>query len=381
MKRKILYISGTRADYGLMKSVLSAIRSHPDLSLDIGATGMHLMPEFGSTLDEIRQDGFSCHIINATFANDSKDSMALFVGDCIRGCVVLIQKLKPDIILVLGDRVEMLSAAIAGAYLGIPVVHIHGGDITSTVDDIARHAITKLSHVHCPATKESAERIIKMGEDPQHVHVVGSPGLEQILNESHTEPEELSLKYSINWSRRLILVIFHPETFDLGDPSAHMEQVLNATLSFHEQVIVIYPNADAGGRAMIDVIRRHAGNPDLHAFPSIPHRDYLGLLKNSSVIVGNSSSGIIEAPSFGIPAVNIGNRQKGRLKGKNVIDTGYSTDEIKAAVNKALYDNSFRESVNTAGNLYGDGKTSSKITRVLAEMQINPDLLQKRMMY
>ena len=381
MSRKILYISGTRADYGLMKLVLFAIHSHPGMSLDIGVTGMHLMPEFGLTFNEIRQDGFSCHIVDATYLKDSKDAMALFVGDCIRGCVGLIQQLKPDILLVLGDRGEMLSAAIAGAYLGIPVVHIHGGDLTSTVDDIARHAITKLSHVHCPATQESADRIIKMGENPVHVHVVGSPGLEQILNESHAEADELSLKYSLDWSRRLILVIFHPETFGQGDPAIYMEQVLNAVMSFHEQIIVIYPNADAGGRAMIDVIRRHVGNPDLHAFPNIPHCDYLGLLKNSSVIVGNSSSGIIEAPSFGIPAVNIGNRQNDRLKGKNVIDTGYSTDEIRAAICKASYDNSFRESVKKAGNPYGDGRTSSKITRIFAELQITPDLLQKRMMY
>jgi len=381
MSKKILYISGTRADYGLMKSVLSAIRSHPDLSLDIGVTGMHLMPEFGSTLDEIRQDGFSYHIIDATYSNDSRDAMALFVGECIHGCVGLLQQLKPDILLVLGDRGEMLSAAIAGAYLGIPVVHIHGGDLTSTVDDIARHTITKLSHVHCPATQESADRIIKMGENPEHVHVVGSPGIEQIMTESQAEPEELSLKYSINWSRRLILVIFHPETFDQGDPSALMDKVLDAVLSFHEQVIVIYPNADAGGRAMIDVIKKHAGDPDFHDYPNIPHRDYLGLLKKSSVIVGNSSSGIIEAPSFGIPAVNIGNRQRGRLKGKNVIDTGYTTDEIRAAVSKAFYDNSFRKSVKMAGNPYGDGRTSSKITRVLAKLQITQDLLQKRMMY
>ena len=381
MSRKILYISGTRADYGLMKSVLSAIRSHPDLCLNIGVTGMHLMPEFGSTLDEIKQDGFSYHIIDATYSQDSREAMALFVGDCIRGCVGLIQQLKPDILLVLGDRGEMLSAAIAGAYLGIPVVHIHGGDLTSTVDDIARHAITKLSHVHCPATQESADRIIKMGENPEHVHVVGSPGLEQILKKSHAESEELALKYSIDWSRWLILVIFHPETFDQDHSSVHIDLLLNAALSFHEQVIVIYPNADAGGRAMIDVIMRHSGDPDLHAFPSIPHCDYLGLLKHSSVIVGNSSSGIIEAPSFGIPAVNIGNRQRGRIRGKNVIDTGYTRDEISAAISKALYDNSFRDSVKMADNPYGDGRTSSKITRIFAELQITPDLLQKRMMY
>ena len=381
MTRKILYISGTRADYGLMRSVLSAIRSHPDLSLDIGVTGMHLMPEFGTTIDEIRRDDFSCHIIDATCSDDSRDAMAVFVGDCIRGCVGLVQRLKPDLLMVLGDRGEMLSAAIAGSYLGIPVVHIHGGDVTSTVDDIARHAITKLSHVHCPATQESADRIIRMGENPAQVHVVGSPGLEQILKESHAGAEEISRKYSLDGARKLILVIFHPESFDPGDPSAYMEHVLDAALSFHEQVIVIYPNADAGGRAMIEVIRQHEGDPGLRAFPSIPHGDYLGLLKKSSVIVGNSSSGIIEAPSFGIPAVNIGDRQRGRMRGKNVIDTGYTRDEIRAALHTALYDTTFKESVKMATNPYGDGNTSSKIVRVLTKVQITSELIQKRMMY
>jgi GDP/UDP-N,N'-diacetylbacillosamine 2-epimerase (hydrolysing) len=381
MKRKILYVSGTRADYGLMRSVLFAIHGYPGLSLEIGVTGMHLLPEFGSTIQEIRKDGFSCHIIDATSTMDSRVAMALFVGDCLRGCGELFRKVKPDIILILGDRGEMLSAAVAGAYMGIPVVHVHGGDRTSTVDDIARHAITKLSHVHCPATQDSADRIIKMGEDPRRVHVVGSPGIEQILRVPPTGRDELASKYSITWSRRLILVIFHPESFSTGNPSAHMEQVLDAVLSFHEQVILIYPNADAGGRAMIDVIQKYEGTPDFRAYPSIPHRDFLGLLNYASVLVGNSSSGIIEAPSFGTPAVNIGNRQQDRTRGKNVIDTGYTTDEIRNAIDTALNDLTFRESVKKAGNPYGDGMTSGKITKILADLEITPDLLQKRMMY
>ena len=381
MIRKILYISGTRADYGLMRSVLFAIHRHPGMVLEIGVTGMHLMPEFGLTLNEIKGDGFSCHLINATFAHDSRESMALFVGDCIQGCVELIQKEKPDIILVLGDRAEMLSATIAGTYLGIPVVHVHGGDRTSTVDDIARHAITKLSHVHCPATRDSAERIIRLGEDPRHVHVVGSPGLEEIHTGSSAGREELASKYGIDWSRHVIIVIFHPESFTGGDPSLQMEHVLEAALSFQEPVRVIYPNADAGGRAIIGVIRKYEGRSDFQAYSSLPHKDYLGFLKHASVLVGNSSSGIIEAPSFGTPAVNIGNRQQGRIRGKNVIDTGYSVDSIRNAIDTALHDRQFRDSAKSAGNPYGDGMTSQKIARILTDLEITPELLQKRMMY
>lgn len=381
MTRTILYISGTRADYGLMRSVLSAIDGNPGLRLEIGVTGMHLLPEFGSTIEEIRRDGYSCHVVNATCENDSKAAMARFVGECITGCVDLIRRVQPDIIMVLGDRGEMLGAAIAGVYLGIPVVHIHGGDLTSTVDDIARHAITKLSHVHCPATRDSADRIIRMGEDPRHVHVVGSPGLEQILNECPEWREDLFRTYGLDESRRLILVLFHPESFSGGDPQGQMDALLRAVLSFHEQVIVIYPNSDSGGRAMIDVIRNYEKNQGLRAFPSVPHQDYLGLLKSAAVLVGNSSSGIIEAPSFHTPVVNVGNRQQGRIRGKNVIDTGYSEGEIRCAIDTALHDSRFRDMVRTEENPYGDGKTSQRIVTILRDLRITPELLQKRMMY
>jgi len=381
MKRKILYISGTRADYGLMRSVLSAIHHHPAMELHIAVTGMHIMPEFGYTLEEIKKDGYSCHVINVTNLEDTTGSMAVFIGLFIQEFVALVKNLKPDIILVLGDRGEMLGGAVVGAYMGIPVAHVHGGEVTSTADENARHAITKLSHIHLPATEESAQRIIKMGEDPHHVFVVGAPGLDQILNIQSVSPKETIDRYHIDPRIPIIIVLQHPVPLEPGEPAYQMEQTMQAVCDLDCQILVIYPNADAGGRAMIEVIKKYESHKNIRTFPSLGHKDFLILLKLSSVLVGNSSSGIIEAPSFGVPVVNIGSRQKGRQKGENIIDTGYDTHEIAKAVDRALKDNDFKRKVKTANNPYGVGDSSGKIVEILKNIEITPALLQKRMMY
>jgi GDP/UDP-N,N'-diacetylbacillosamine 2-epimerase (hydrolysing) len=381
MKRKILYVSGTRADYGLMRSVLFRINNNPGLELHIAATGMHLMPEFGNTVNEISKDGFSCHRVDVTYEQDTKESMALFIGAFIQRFVRLAAEIRPDIILLLGDRGEQLGAAIAGAYLAIPVAHIHGGEVTATADESARHAITKLAHIHLPATEGSAKRIIKMGEDPKNVFVVGAPGIDEILNLPPAVVKEVADQYAIDPSVPLILVIQHPVPLEPGDPAARMEETMKAVSGLPHLVFVIYPNADAGGRAMIDVIKKYASHKNIRAFRSIGHDEFLAILKLSSVIVGNSSSAIIEAPSFGVPAINIGTRQNGREKGKNVIDTGYHTGEIAAAINRALQDERFKRKVKTAINPYGTGNSSEKITGILEKIRITPELLQKRMMY
>jgi len=381
MKQKILYISGSRADYGLMRSVLSAIHHHSSMELHVAVTGMHLMPEFGSTFKEIKKDGYSCHVINAIHQEDTKGSMALFIGLFIQEFIPLVKNLKPDVIMVLGDRGEMLGGAIVGAYMGIPVVHIHGGEVTSTVDEFARHAITKLSHIHLPATEESAQRIIKMGEDPRHVFVVGAPGLDQIRLIQSVPTKETIDRYHIDPGTPIIIVLQHPVPLEPGDPAFQMDQTMKAVFDLDCQIFVIYPNADAGGREMIEVIKKYESNTKIRTFQSLDTLDFLNLLKISSVLVGNSSSGIIEAPSFGVPAVNIGSRQQGRQKGENIINTGYNSHEITKAIDRALHDNDFKRKVKTANNPYGVGDSSRKIVEILKNIVITPDLLQKRMMY
>jgi UDP-hydrolysing UDP-N-acetyl-D-glucosamine 2-epimerase len=367
MKRKILYITGTRADYGLMKSVLKGIEKHPKLELEIVATGMQMMEEFGMTINEIKKDGFKIHEIDATYENDNKESMANFIGKFIQLLSKKVKEIKPDIILLLGDRGEMLAGAIVGAYLTIPVAHLHGGEITSTVDEFSRHAITKLAHIHFSATENSAERIIKMGEDPSNVFVVGAPGLDSILNENMIEPTELSEIYNQNLSKPILLVVQHPVTTEVEDAPDQILETLEAISELKHQTVLIYPNADAGGRRMIEVIKGYEKYPFIKAFKSIPHREYLSLMRIASVMIGNSSSGIIEAPSFGLPVVNIGSRQEGRQRAENVIDLDYDKEKIKAAIKKALYDKDFKEKVKNCKNHYGDGKAGVRIADILSK--------------
>ena len=381
MKRKILYITGTRADYGLMKSVLKEIKKHPKLELEIVATGMHLMEEFGMTINEIKKDGFKIHEIDTTYENDNKESMANFIGKFIQLLTKKVKEIKPDIILLLGDRGEMLAGAIVGAYLTIPVAHLHGGEISSTVDEFSRHAITKLAHIHFPATEKSAERIITMGEDPSNVFVVGAPGLDLILNENSIEPTKLSEKYNLDLSKPIFLVVQHPVTMAVNDAPDQIRETLEAILELKHQTVFIYPNADAGGRRMIEVITKYEKYPFIKTFKSIPHKEYLSLMRIASAMVGNSSSGIIEAPSFGLPVVNIGSRQEGRQRAENVINVEYDKEEIKAAIKKALYDEDFREKIKNCKTPYGKGEAGVKIADILSKIKIDKKILQKRLAY
>lgn len=379
--RKILYISGTRADYGLIQSTLRNIDNHPELKLEIIATGMHLMEEFGTTVNEIRKDRFTYHTIEATHKKDERGSMVEFIGVLLQKLSLKITEINPDIILVLGDRGEMLAGAIAGAYLGIPVAHIHGGEISSTVDDFTRHAITKLAHIHFPATELSAERIIKMGEPEETVFVVGAPGLDSILYERLIESEKIADIYGLDLSRPIVVIIQHPVSMEIEYAQNQIRQTLDAVVDLKFQTIVIYPNADAGGRRMIEIINSYEHNPNIKAYKNIQRKEYLSLLKVASVLVGNSSSGIIEASSFKLPVVNIGTRQKGRERGENVIDADYENGDIKSKIFMCLYDENFKQKVKNCNNPYGNGKAGEKITEILCSININEKLLQKKMSY
>lgn len=382
MIKKILYISGTRADYGLMRSVLGRIDTDPDLELEIIATGMHMMPEFGNSVEEIAADGFSIHRVPVICRDDNRESMAAFIGGLVTALAEKVQLIHPDLILLLGDRGEMLAGAIVGTYIGIPVAHIHGGEITSTVDEPVRHAITKLAHLHLPATQKSARRIIRMGEDPARIHIVGAPGLESILSGAYTSRDTLIKKYRIDTGRPLALVVQHPVSAEIDDAPAQMRSTLNAVTGCGCQALVVYPNADAGSRQMIRVIEQYVKEqPLIQAHRNLPHNDYLGLLKIASVLVGNSSSGIIEAPSFRLPVVNIGTRQEGRERAGNVIETSYSEQEISAAIRKALRDKRFLKAVRRSGNPYWTGDSSKKIVDVLKYTDFKKIGMQKKNCY
>lgn len=379
--RKILYISGTRADYGLIQSTLRNIDTHPELKLELIATGMHLMGDFGTTVNEIKNDGFTYHIVEATYKSDDRESMVEFIGVLLQKLSMKIKEINPDVILVLGDRGEMLAGAIAGVYLGIPVVHIHGGEASSTVDDFTRHAITKLAHIHFPATALSAKRIIMMGEPKETVFVVGAPGLDSILNERLIESKKIADLYGLDMSIPIVVVIQHPVSMEIEYAQNQIRETLDAVVDLKFQTIIVYPNADAGGRRIIEIIKSYEHNPNIKAYKSIPRKEFLSLLKVASVLVGNSSSGIIEASSFRLPVVNIGTRQTGRERGENVIDADYDKGDIKSKILMCLYDENFKQKVNTCNNPYGDGKAGERITELLYSIPINKKLLQKKLSY
>jgi len=380
--RKIAAITGTRAEYGIFKSVLREIETNPKLNLSLIVVGMHLSPEFGYTVKEIEEDGFEIDAkIHVLHSEDTRAAMSKSIGRCMVRTGTALEKIKPDILLILGDRSEMLVGAVSATYMGLPIAHIHGGDISGNVDEPVRHAITKLAHIHFAATIESADRIIKMGEEPWRVHVVGAPGLDLIVNEKMPEPREITRKYGLDLSKPVLLVVQHSVVPEADDAPNQIRETLDAIVELGYQTILIYPNADAGGRRMIEVIREYEKYPFIKTFRSVLHKEYLSLMKLASVMIGNSSSGIIEAPSFGLPVVNIGTRQKGRQRTENVIDVDYDKEEIKMAIQKALYEEAFKEKVKNCKNPYGDGKAGMRIANVLSEIKIDKKLLEKRMTY
>ncbi|MDD5421793.1 MAG: UDP-N-acetylglucosamine 2-epimerase [Candidatus Omnitrophota bacterium] len=381
MKRKVCVITGSRSDYGILQPVMKAIKKSKRLELFVIATSMHLMKEFGYTVREIEKDGF--HInnrINISYWEDTGHAMAFSVGKAVSMFSDSFLRLKPDIVLVLGDRGEMLAAAIAANYMNIPVAHIHGGEVSGHIDGLVRHAITKLSNIHFPATDKAKERIKKLGERPDTVFKVGAPALDSVLSGRYAGKKELLKKYGLNDGPTLI-VVQHPVSAETGKSASHMRTTLEAVKELQIQTIVIYSNADAGGRKMIDVIKRYERHSLIKAFKSIPHADYLGLMRISSVLVGNSSSGIIEAASFKLPVVNIGDRQRGRERCGNVIDADHGMNAILRAIKKALFDKKFRNKVRHCNNPYGDGHAGQRIADRLAAIRLNKELLVKQLTY
>ncbi|MCJ7574667.1 UDP-N-acetylglucosamine 2-epimerase [Candidatus Bathyarchaeota archaeon] len=376
-------VTGTRAEFGILTPILVEIMRSKDLELHIIATGMHLSEVHGYTLKDIERSGFRVdEVVDMSPCDDSEASMAKALGKGIIGITEAFERINSDIVLVLGDRSEAFAGAIAGAYTNRVVVHVHGGEVTKgCIDESIRHAVTKLAHVHFPATRDGAERIIKLGERRANVHVVGAPALDVILNVAKSIPEEVAKELGLDLTKPIILAVQHPVTTQADEAADQMRVTLAALVALHEQTVLLYPNNDAGGIRMIKVIERSNFPPYIRTYPSLPQKQYIGLMATAAVMVGNSSSGIIEAPSFGLPFVNIGMRQEGRLRGDNVIDVPHDRDAIVEAVRKALHDKAFREKVSKRRNPWGDGKAAKRIVKLLSELEITEELLQKQITY
>jgi len=373
-------MTGTRADYPRVKSVLQEICRRKNLELKLIVTGMHLVKEFGYTIKEIEKDGFRIHEKVPMYQNDDTPyGMAKAAARCSDGIADAVKRLRPDIFLLTVDRIETLATAMSVALMNIPIAHIQGGEVTGTIDESIRHAVTKMSHIHFTATKEAAERIIKMGEDPKNVHAVGCPYIDIIKSLEFKSKKELSVIYGFNAAKPLVLFTQHPVTTEYGMGARQMMITINALRKFPElEVVALYSNADAGGRYVIKTMKEMA---NFHIFPNITDKDYLSLMKRAEFMIGNSSAGIREAPSFHLLVINIGSRQNGRLRAGNVIDVPHSENEIVKAIKKSLYDKKFRKKLAAVQNPYGDGKSAKRIVDILENIKLSPELIQKRITY
>lgn len=383
-ERSISVVTGSRAEYGLLQSSMEEIRRRDGLELSVIATGMHLSPQHGNTVEEIRADGFAVtRTVETLLDSDSNRAMAKSFGLGVAGLADAIGSTEPDVILVLGDRGEALAAGIAAAHMNVPVAHVHGGESMTgaTIDDCMRHALTKFAHLHFPATEESHERILRLGEKAWRLTTVGAPGLDDVLAREYEEPDEAIEAMGLDGSRPLVLVVQHPVTTRSQQAGPDMERTLDAVTELDAQILVVYPNADAGGKAMISAIRDHPASERFTAIENVARSRYLGLLAAADVLVGNSSSGIIEAPSFGLPVVDIGPRQDGRQRAANVTSVPHETEAIREATDSALTDREVRRRAERAENPYDRGGAAERIVDRLQDVDLTEGLLRKELTY
>lgn len=380
MARTIGVVTVARSDYGHLTPLLEAIRDTSGVTLQLYVAGGHLSPRFGRTVDAIEAAGWPITArIESAPASDAPVDVAAAAGADAAGFARAFARGRADLIVLLGDRIEMLSAALAALPLAIPVAHLHGGEVTrGAIDEQARHAITKLAHLHFPAAEPYARRILQMGEEPWRVHCCGAPGLDRLARLPALTREELARRIGLPLRRPTVIVTFHPVTLEPDAAAFHCEELAAALETVTGDVIITHPGADAAHQT---VIRRMeslaAARPGTRMVPALGDDCYGALLREADVMVGNSSSGLIEAPSYRLPVVNVGIRQEGRLRAANVIDVGHRREEIAEGIRRALAPG-FRESLRALVNPYGDGRAAPRIARVLAEVELGPRLVQKR---
>lgn len=380
-KRKILVTTGTRAEYGILRLVLQRIQNSKKLDLYLVVTGTHLSKKHGFTINEIKKDGFTIFSKYKMIpTQDSSYYITKALGKFIIKFSDIIKKIQPDINLILGDRDEMLASAIAAYHMNIPNAHIHGGDISGGIDEYTRHAITKISNIHFAATKKSYERIIKMGENPKYVFFTGSPSIDEIVKNKITNNQDLYEKYHLRLIGNEILLVYHPVTTQPQLSGIQIHNILKAIVKLGKTTIVLAPNSDSGNKIIFNHLNFYSKKHKfIHLFRSLPRSDYLGMLKNCGVLVGNSSSGMIDASYLQTPVVDIGIRQKGRERGKNVINI-----EDGSPINTL---NAIKKSFKKKNQkikkerIYGNGNASKKIVKILEEIKITKKFIQKQIHY
>jgi UDP-hydrolysing UDP-N-acetyl-D-glucosamine 2-epimerase len=364
---KVVYLSGTRADYSLMRRPLKELNEHVDLTILV--TSMHLSPTFGSTFKEIEKDGFKTKKVDMLLDGDDMGAMVKSFGIGVYGIAQAIEDMNPDLILVEGDRGESLAMAFAGAHLNIPVVHHGGGDISGSIDNKIRYAITMFSDYHLVGNEESYQRLLDTNIPEKRLFIVGEPGLDDIHAGEFTPREEIIEKFNIDASKPLLVLIQHPNTEEHGNVEQEIAEILDAIQQLQIQTIAIYSNADAGGRKINENLESYSKKlPYLTVTKNLIRMDFLGLLNACDVMAGNSSAGLVELPSFSKPFVCIGTRQRNRLRAGNVVEIGADKEQVVDGINKALQDKQFREKLKTLKNPYGDGKTSIRMKEIILKI-------------
>lgn len=378
--RTIGVVTVARSDYGIYLPILRAIQAAPDLELRLFAAGMHLSPEFGMSVEQIEKDGFEIwERIEMLLSSDSPEGISKSMGLGVIGFAQSYQRTRPDIILALGDRFEMHTAVLAALPFNIPVAHIHGGEVTQgAIDDNLRHSITKLSHLHFVSTEEYAQRVVQLGEEPWRVIVSGAPGLDNLNEMRILTRDELSKEFDLQLTDDpLLLVTYHPVTLEYEQIEWQFSELLAVLDECGLPVVFTLPNADTGGRKITQMINDFiVKHPSAQLIDNFGTQGYYSMMKHAAAMVGNSSSGIIEAASFELPVVNIGTRQQGRVRGKNVIDVDYDRKSIFDGLEKTLLPQ-FRVEIRGMKNPYGGGAAAKQIIEILKQISLDDKLIVK----
>lgn len=380
--KKICVVTGTRAEYGLLRWVMEGIQQSAELELQVITTGMHLSPEFGLTYTEIETDGFQIdYKIEMLLSSDTSVGVTKSMGLGMIGFADAFAELKPDLVLVLGDRYEIFAAASAAMIAQIPIAHLHGGETTEgAFDEAIRHSITKMSHLHFVAAEEYRQRVVQLGEDPERVFLVGGLGIDNIRKMKLLDRIELESALDFKLGIKNLLITFHPVTLEQGTAATQMNELLAALDTLEDtHLIFTMPNADTEGRTLIQMVEEFvAQHPHAKAYTSLGQLRYLSTIIQIDAVVGNSSSGLAEVPSFNKATVNIGDRQRGRLKAASVIDCTPTRQSIAAALDQ-VYSSDFQATLNQVHNPYGEGGASEKVVNTLKNYEF--DHLVKKVFY
>ena len=380
-RTRLLFVTGSRGEWGYIRPILRMIEKSEALSYSICATNMHLLPAYGHSLREIEDDGFAvAYRIYMSLDGSTHLSQLKSLGTFLCSMADILSSDKPDWIVLAGDRGEQLMGAIAGAFCYVPVAHIQAGELSGNIDGMTRHAIGKYAHLHLASNAEAAERLIRLGEESFRVHNVGAPQIDELAQGFIAAPEELTRKYGMTFDRPFILVVQHPVTEEFDQAQAQIDATMSALRQFDLPKIVILPNNDAGSVMIREGIDRHR-HGDFQVFANLRREEYLATMKWAACMVGNSSSGLLEAPSFELPAVNLGRRQHRRMRGRNVIDSPFIESSIVESVKRALSPE-FRAGLRgNCPNPYGDGRASERILKLIEETEITDKLLVKALTY